>query len=217
MAQQVPLSRARVLEAAIVLADEGGVAALTIRALADRLGVKPMSLYHHVPHKEAILDGIVDAVFAEIDLPPRDTDWRSALSARAHSARAALNRHPWATGVMESRSHPGPATLRHHDAVLGTLRGGGFSVELAAHAYSLLDSYVYGFALTEAALPFGPQDVEEAVGDLLAAFPVGEYPHLAEVAEQHVLRPGYTYGAEFGYGLELLLDGLEARLAAERS
>ncbi|UQX04474.1 TetR/AcrR family transcriptional regulator [Streptomyces sp. RerS4] len=214
MPQQVPLSRARVLEAAVALADEGGVGALTIRALAARLGVKPMSLYHHVPHKEAILDGIVDAVFAEIDLPPDDADWRSALRHRAHSARAVLARHPWATAVLDSRAHPGPATLRHHDAVLGVLRRGGFPYDLAAHAYSLLDSYVYGFALTEAALPFAPQDVEEAVGEFLTGFPAGEYPHLVAFAEQHVLRPGYEYGAEFDYGLELILDGLAARLAA---
>ncbi|MEU8776936.1 TetR/AcrR family transcriptional regulator [Streptomyces sp. NPDC048606] len=213
MSAQVPLSRDRVLETAVALADEGGVAALTIRALAARLGVKPMSLYHHVPNKEAILDGIVDAVFAEIELPPEGPDWRAALSRRAHSARAVLARHPWATAVLESRAHPGPATLRHHDAVLGVLKRGGFPYALAAHAYSLLDSYVYGFALTEAALPFAPQDVEEAVGELLEGFPAGEYPHLVEFTEHHVLRPGYEYGAEFGYGLELILDGLAARLA----
>ncbi|MEU9033975.1 TetR/AcrR family transcriptional regulator [Streptomyces sp. NPDC048352] len=214
MPQQVPLSRARVLAEAVALADEEGVAGLTIRALAQRLGVKPMSLYHHVRHKEAILDGIVDAVFAEIELPADGPDWRSALSRRAHSAREVLGRHPWATAVMESRAHPGPATLRHHDAVLGVLRRAGFPYALAAHAYSLLDSYVYGFALTEAALPFAPRDVEIAVGDFLAAFPAGEYPNLADFAQHHVLRPGYEYGAEFGYGLDLILDGLAARLTA---
>ncbi|RSS80280.1 TetR/AcrR family transcriptional regulator [Streptomyces sp. WAC06614] len=217
MAQrQVRLTRARVLEEAVALADEGGVAALTIRALAERLGVKPMSLYHHVPHKEAILDGIVDAVFAEMELPPEDLDWRSALHRRAHSARAVLARHPWAAAVLESRAHPGPATLRHHDAVLGVLRRGGFPYALAGHAYSLLDSYVYGFALTEAALPFAPQDVEEAVGELLEGFPAEDYPNLVDFARHHVMRPGYAYGAEFDYGLDLLLDGLESRLAQVR-
>ncbi|MFG2621883.1 TetR/AcrR family transcriptional regulator C-terminal domain-containing protein [Streptomyces sp. NPDC048507] len=217
MSQQVPLSRARVLEEAVALADEEGVSGLTIRALAQRLGVKPMSLYHHVPNKEAILDGIVDAVFAQIELPAEDPDWRRALSRRAHSAREVLGRHPWATVVMESRAHPGPATLHHHDAVLGVLRRAGFPYALAAHAYALLDSYVYGFALTEAALPFAPQDVESAVGDFLAAFPVDAYPNLAALAEHHVLQPGYAYGAEFGYGLDLILDGLATRLATATS
>src|SRR5215467_7445946 len=117
---RAPLSRERVLSAAIDVADRGGIAALTIRSLADELGVKPMSLYHHVANKEAIIDGIIDVVFGEIELPPTDTDWRSALRRRAYSARAVLRRHPWATPLMESRTNPGPATLRHHDAVIGT-------------------------------------------------------------------------------------------------
>ncbi|MFJ3175979.1 TetR/AcrR family transcriptional regulator [Streptomyces roseus] len=213
MPEHAPLSRDRVLRAAVDLADEGGVAAVTIRAVAERLGVKPMSLYHHVPHKEAILDGIVDAVFAEIELPLDEPDWRAALRHRAHSARTVLGRHSWAIALMESRTHPGPATLHHHDAVLGILSRAGFPYALAGHAYSLLDSYVYGFALTEAALPFAPQDVEIAVGDYLAAFPAGAYPHLAEFATHHVLQPGYAYGSEFDYGLELILETLAARLA----
>ncbi|MEV6581225.1 TetR/AcrR family transcriptional regulator [Streptomyces sp. NPDC051582] len=213
MPEHAPLSRDRVLRAAVGLADEGGVAAVTMRAVAERLGVKPMSLYHHVPHKEAILDGIVDAVFADIELPLDEPDWRAALRHRAHSARTVLGRHSWAIALMESRTHPGPATLHHHDAVLGILSRAGFPYALAGHAYSLLDSYVYGFALTEAALPFAPQDVEIAVGDFLAAFPAGAYPHLADFAAHHVLRPGYAYGAEFDYGLELILDTLAARLA----
>ncbi|MFJ9611522.1 TetR/AcrR family transcriptional regulator [Kitasatospora sp. NPDC101176] len=212
--KRTPLSRERLLDAAIAVADAGGLAALTIRSVADELGVKPMSLYHHVANKEAIVDGIVDVVFGEIDLPVADGRWRPALRGRAHSARAVLRRHPWATPLMESRTHPGPATLRHHDAVLATLRSGGFSFPLAAHAFSLLDSYTYGFALTEAALPFTPEDVGEVVPDFLAQFPAERYPHLAEFTREHVLRPGYDYGAEFDYGLDLILDGLEHRLAA---
>ena len=211
-AKRSALSLERLLDAAIAVADAGGIAALTIRSLADELGVKPMSLYHHVANKEAIIDGVVDVVFSEIDLPPADADWRSALRQRAHSARAVLRRHPWATPLMESRSHPGPATLRHHDAVLGTLRRGGFPIPLTGHAYSLLDSYIYGFALTEAALPFAPQNVVDATADFLAQFPAGEYRHLVEFAENHVLRPGYDYGDEFDFGLELILDGLERQL-----
>lgn len=209
---RAPLSRARLLAAAIAVADAGGIAALTIRSVAAELGVKPMSLYHHVANKEAIIDGVIDIVFGEIDLPPADTDWRTALRRRAHSARAVLRRHPWAVPLMESRMHPGPATLRHHDAVLATLRRGGFPIELAGHAYSLLDSYLYGFALEEAALPFVPQNVGDVVVDFLAQFPAAEYPHLVEFARERVMRPGYDYGDEFDFGLELILDGLARRL-----
>jgi AcrR family transcriptional regulator len=211
--KRAPLSRDQLFSAAIAVADAGGIAALTIRSIAAELGVKPMSLYHHVANKEAIIDGIIDIVFGQIDLPPAGVDWRSALRHRAHSARAVLRRHPWATPLMESRINPGPATLRHHDAVLGALRRGGFPIPLAAHAYSLLDSYVYGFALTETALPFTPHNVTDAVTDYLAQFPAAEYPHLVELATEHVMRPGYDYGDEFDYGLDLILDGLQQRLS----
>jgi len=210
--KRTPLSRERLLEAAITVADTGGIAALTIRSVAAELGVKPMSLYHHVANKEAIVDGVIDIVFAEIELPSPDTGWRTALSRRAHSARAVLRRHPWATPLMESRTHPGPATLRHHDAVLAALRRGGFSVELAGHAYSVLDSYIYGFALEEAALPFTPQNAGDAVMDFVDQFAPADYPYLVEFAEQRVMRPGYDYGDEFNFGLNLILDGLEQRL-----
>ena len=153
-AERVPLSRERVLRGAIAVADAAGVGALTIRSLAQHLGVKPMSVYYYVANKDEILDGIVDLVFSEIDLPSPGGDWRSEMRRRAISARRVLRRHPWAIGLLESRKTPGPATLRHHDAVIGTLREAGFSVEMTAHAYALLDSYVYGFALQEAALPF---------------------------------------------------------------
>jgi len=156
--KRVPLSRERVLRGAIAVADAAGIEALTIRSLARELGVKPMAIYYHVPNKSAILDGIVDLVFAEIELPANDGDWRSELVRRANSARRVLSRHHWAIGLMESRRSPGPATLRHHDAVIGTLRRAGFSVEMTAHAYALLDSYVYGFALQEAAMPFQGAD-----------------------------------------------------------
>lgn len=209
-----PLTRDRLLTAAIAVADEGGIAALTIRSVAAALDVKPMSLYHHVANKDAIIDGIIDVVFSEIDLPRSDLDWRSALRQRAHSARAVLRRHPWATPFMESRSHPGPATLRHHDAVLGTLRRSGFPVELAGHAYSLMDCYIYGFALEEAALPFTPTNLDDAMAGFLGQFSATEYPHLVEFAMQRVLQPGYDYANEFDYGLELILDGLEQRLVA---
>jgi AcrR family transcriptional regulator len=207
--RRVPLSRERVLRGAIAVADAGGIAGLTIRSLAHELGVRPMSLYHHVANKEAILDGIVDVVFSEIELPPADGDWRSAMRQRATSARTVLRRHPWATPLMESRTNPGPATLRHHDAVIGTLRRAGFSIAMAAHAYSLLDSYIYGFALEEAALAFDPETVGDAAEAFLAQFPAEQYPYLAELTTEHVLQAGYDYGNEFEFGLDLILDGLE--------
>jgi AcrR family transcriptional regulator len=209
-APRAPLTRQRVLEAAVALADEGGIESLTMRKLGQALGVEAMSLYHHVANKEALLDGMVDLVFGEIDLPADEAGWKAAMRRRAVSAREALRRHPWAIGLMESRSTPGPANLRHHDAVIGCLRRAGFSVALTAHAYSLLDSYVYGFALQEASLPFDtPEETVEVAQAMMADFPADAYPHLTELAVEHVLRPGYDYGDEFAYGLDLVLDGLE--------
>ncbi|MGH8908506.1 MAG: TetR/AcrR family transcriptional regulator [Egibacteraceae bacterium] len=213
-AKPVPLSRQRLLNGAIAVADAAGLGSLTMRSLAKELGVKPMSLYHHVANKEEILDGIIDVVFSEIELPSADADWRSAMRLRAISARSVLRRHPWATPLMESRMNPGPATLRHHDSVIGTLRRAGFSIQMAAHAFSLLDSYLYGFALQEAGLPFdSPETVADAAEAILARFPSKEYPHLAELTTEHVLQPGYDYGKEFEFGLDLILDGLERSVA----
>ncbi|MED7952965.1 TetR/AcrR family transcriptional regulator C-terminal domain-containing protein [Streptomyces sp. BE20] len=208
-AARTPLSRERVIRTAVEVADEKGSAALSMRAIAQPLGVEAMSLYHHVTGREDILDGMVDAVFAEIDLPPRDTDWRSATRHRVLSARAALLRHPWAIGLMDSRSRPGPATLRHHDAVIGALRAGGFSVAMAAHAVSLVDSYLYGFVLQELSLPFkGAAELDEVAEAILREMPADAYPHLAELATEHVLKPGYDYADEFAFGLAVILDGL---------
>ncbi len=207
------LTRDRVLDEALTAADRDGVAALSMRKLAERLGVEAMSLYHHVANKEAILDGLVDRVFAEIDLPVPGQDWRVALRARTLSARAVLNRHSWAIGLMDSRANPGAAVLRHHDAVLGSLRSGGFSVAGAAHAFSVLDSYLYGFALQETAVPFDSAggDLEELAAGILAVMPREQYPHLTELILDHALQPGYAYADEFAVGLELVLDGLERR------
>jgi AcrR family transcriptional regulator len=211
--RRAPLTRERVLAAAIDLADRDGIASLSMRKLAQELGVEAMSLYHHVANKDAILDGLIDLVFGEIDLPVGEADWKAAMRRRAISAREVLRRHPWATGLMESRSTPGPATLRHHDAVLGILRNAGFPLELAAHAYSLLDSHIYGFALQETSLPFStPEETAEVAQAMMAEFPADAYPHLTEIAVEHVLQPGYSYASEYLFGLDLILDGLE-RLA----
>jgi AcrR family transcriptional regulator len=206
------LNRARVLQSAMAVADAGGIDALTIRSLAQHLGVKPMSVYYYVANKDEILDGIVDLVFSEIELPASDGDWRAEMHRRADSARRALRAHAWAIGLMESRTSPGPATLRHHDAVIATLRGAGFSPALTAHAYALLDSYVYGFALQEAGLPFeGTDSVADVAEPIMERFTTGEYPHLVEMATGYYFQPGYDFGDEFTWGLELILDALAQR------
>ena len=206
---RAPLSRERVLRGAVSVADASGIGALTMRSLATELGVKPMSLYYYVANKEEILDGIVDFVFGEIELPSPGGDWRSEIRRRAISARGVLRRHPWAIGLMESRASPGPATLRHHDATIGTLRGAGFSVRMTAHAYALIDSYVYGFALQEAALPFkGPETVSEVAEPIARQLTPDKYPHFAEMVTELIMRPGYDFGDEFEFGLALILDAL---------
>jgi len=211
-----PLTADRVLAGAIALADRIGIEPFTIRKLAVELDVKPMTIYHHVASKEAIIDGIVDIVFSEIDLPPVDTGWTTAIRRRCVSARAVLARHPWAPPLMESRTSPGPATLRHHDAVLGCFRRGGLSLAMTAHAYAVIDSYVYGFALQEANLPFnGGEEIGDLADAILESFPADEFPNLVELTTQHVLQPGYAFGNSFEFGLDLLLDGIEA--AATRS
>ncbi len=207
------LSRERVLQAALVVADSGGLESLTIRSLAQELGVKPMSVYYHIANKSEIIDGLVDLVFGEIELPVPGGDWRAEMDRRAHSARDVLARHRWAIPLLESRTTPGPANLRHHDTVIATLRGAGFSAEMTAHAYALLDAYVYGFALQEASLPFeGPDSVGDVAGPILELMATGGYPHLAEMATSYYLRPGYDFADEFRFGLDVVLDGIQARL-----
>src|ERR1700722_9916892 len=194
---RTPLTRERVLHAALAMADAGGIESVSMRKLGEAVGVEAMSLYNHVPGKADLLDGIIDLVFSEMELPSAGVGWQTAMRGRAVAIRAALARHRWAIGLMESRKTPGPATLRHHDAVLGCLRGAGFSVELTAHAYSLLDSYIYGFALQEASLPFGtPEETAQVTKEIAGQMPADEYPHLAELATAHVLQPGYQYGSE---------------------
>ena len=204
------LSRERVLRAAISYADAGGLEALTMRQLAEELEVAPMALYRHIANKDDLIDAMVDVVFSEIGLPPGGTDWKTAMRERAIALRDVLLRHRWAIGRMESRRSPGPANLRHHDAVLGKLRAAGFSVAMAVHAYSLLDSYIYGFALTKMNLPFDTTaEVAEVAQGMLEPFPVNEYPNLVEFISEHAIMPGYDYGDEFEYGLDVVLDGLE--------
>jgi AcrR family transcriptional regulator len=207
-----------VLRAAVALADASGIEGLTMRKLGEAVGVEAMSLYNHVANKVDLFDGMVDVVFSEIELPSGEDDWKAAMRQRAISAREVLSRHPWASGLMSSRTSPGPATLRHHDAVLGSLRNAGFSVEMAAHAFSAIDSYAYGFVLQEISLPFDTaEESAEVAQTMFSLMPPGGYPHLTEMAVEHVLQPGYDYGDEFEFGLDLVLDGLERATAADRA
>jgi AcrR family transcriptional regulator len=207
---RAPLSRERVLRAAIVVADSGGIESLTMRRVGQELGVEAMSLYNHVANKDDIIDGIVDLVFSEIALPADRADWKSAMRQRGISVREALLRHPWATSLMQSRTRPGPATLRHHDSVLGALREAGFTVALAAHAFSVMDGYIYGFAMQQINLPLHtPEEVAEVGKKILQQLPAADYPHLAEMIIDHAMKPGYDYSDEFEFGLDLILDGLQ--------
>jgi AcrR family transcriptional regulator len=206
---RTPLSAARVLDGAIRLADRIGIEKLTIRKLADELDVTPMAIYNYVAGKDEIVNGMVETVFSEIELPPVEEDWKAALRRRCVSMHEVLLRHPWAPPLMESRPAPGPALLHHHDAVLGCLRRGGLSLPWAAHAYAVLDSYVYGYAMQEANLPFGGDhqigDIAEAI---LSTIPADQYPYLREFTADHALQPGYHFGNSFEVGLDLLLDGI---------
>jgi AcrR family transcriptional regulator len=214
---RTPLTRDRILEAAVGLADRTGIEALTIRKLATELDVRPMTLYHHVDGKEAVLDGMIDLVFSEIALPGEDLAWRDAVRGRCLSTREVLVRHPWSVPLMESRRSPGPATLRHHEAMLACFLDSGMSMHLTAHAYAVIDSYVYGFAIQEANVPVqGAAGDEEVTQQISAQFSPDQYPHLVRFAAEHVMRPEYRFGDSFEYGLDLLLAGLEAAAGAER-
>jgi AcrR family transcriptional regulator len=218
---RAPLSTERVLRTAVAFADRHGLEALSMRRLADELGAGAMSLYHYVPNKDELVDGMVDIVFGEIERPAIGTgDWRAAMRGRALSTRAVLNRHRWAVGLMEGSLTPGPNSVRLREAVLGCLREAGFSIEMTIQAYSVQDAYIYGFALQERSLPFEDaeastehaQATADHVGDLAKAF-----PYLAEVVAGHVAKVGYDFGEAFEYGLDLILDALEARRAAASS
>ncbi|WP_258081540.1 TetR/AcrR family transcriptional regulator [Nocardia nova] len=183
-----------------------------MRRVAQELGVEAMSLYHHVPNKDAILDGVVDAVFAAIDLPGESSEWRDAIRTRARSARTVLSKHRWALGLIDSRRNPGPSTLRHHDAVLGVLRAAGFTLPMAAHAVSLIDSYIGGYVLQEVNLPIQTvDDVDDVASGILEHLPPDQLPYLREMIVDHALRPDYDHTTEFDYGLDLILDALESR------
>ena len=201
------VSRDQVLDAALELADEGGTAAVTMASVGARLGVEAMSLYRHIGNKEQMLDGLVDRVFAEIEVPADARDWRDALRRRAVSAHEALRRHPWAIGLMASRGQPGPATLGHHDAMVAILFRAGFDGRGATRVYNLLDSYIYGFALQEATLPFSSPEEMAAQSEQMLAAVADAYPHLASV-QRELVGTGFDYADEFEAGLDIILRAL---------
>lgn len=211
VAVETALSRERIVTEAVRIADGEGVDKLSMRRLADEIGAGAMSLYHYVANKDELLDGMVDVVFGEIDLPDAQDPWKVAMRRRALSAREVLGRHRWAITLMESRTNPGPANLRHREAVTACLRQAGFSVEMATHANWLIDSYVYGFALQEASLPFDTAEelAEMAEHVFVPQLDPDEYPYLNETAVT-LFEEGYDPAGEFTFGLDLILDGLEA-------
>ncbi len=195
------------------LADESGIESLTMRELARRLGVEAASLYNHVAGKDDVLVGMADLVVAEIDLPSEGVDWKEAMRLRAVSAREVFARHPWAAGLIDSRERSGPSGLSYADRVLGTLLRAGFSPGVAAHAFFVLDSYIYGFERQRSILTLGDDaDNSAEAQDVLDAIPEGAYPALARVATAYAAAP-WDDAAAFGFGLGLILDGLQRLLS----
>lgn len=210
------LDRARIIEGAVEVADQIGLEPLTIRRLAEHLGVKPMTLYHYVDGKDDIIDGMVGRVFDEVGATDTTISWKDAIRARARSLRDALRRHPWAIPIMESRRKPGEDILDHHEAMLRVWLGTGFPVPVVAHGVAVVDAFVYGFALQETALPLGEGggDLTDASEEVVMPLSPERYPSLMRFTMEHVMQPGYDFGASFEAGLEYVLDGVERAGAA---
>jgi AcrR family transcriptional regulator len=206
------LTRERVLRAAVALADQGGIGSVTMRRLGQELGVEAMSLYKHVQNKDDLLDGIVDLVVGDIDVPPAGTPWKDAMRHRAISAHEVLLAHPWAAIQIMSRFNIGPGMTRYLDATLGRLREGGFSIDGALDAWHTLDSHIYGFTLQELGLPFEVSETQQVSADVLQQLPADQFPHVVEVITK-IMKTGRV--EDFGFGLELILDGLERILQRE--
>ena len=205
---RTPLSKERLLNAAIVLADEGGIEALSMRRLAKELGVEAMSLYNHVANKDEILAGILDLVTSEIDLPSDGADWKTAIRLSAISARDVYLRHRWACSLSMSRQSGGPAGLRRADWMLRTLREAGLSNDLIYHAFHIVQSHILGFTLQQLNFPYKGEELAGLAATFLDQFPADEYPDLVEHVTQH-LEPRHGDEGGFELGLDLILDGLE--------
>ncbi len=206
--RRTPLNRDRVLRAAVRLADEGGLESVSMRKLGQVLGVEAMSLYKHVANKDDLLDGIADLVVSDFEVPAAGLGWKPAMRRSAISTHQALLRHPWASGLIESRLSAGPARLRYLDAVIGTLSAAGFTMPMAIRVIMALDSYTYGFVLQELAWPFDAENAPELAASFGRSLPAGEYPNLTAMAEMAATGPGGA-SVDFEFGLDLILDGFE--------
>lgn len=204
---RAPLTRERILAAGLRMADRGGLEALSMRNLAQALKVEAMSLYNHVASKEDLLDGLVDLVAGEIELPAPGGDWRATMRRRAVSAHAVLMRHPWATMLFVSRMNVGPNMLRYVDATIGCLRAAGFSYPMADHAWNTLDAFVYGFTLQRLNFPLEPAEYASAAEGFLPMIPPEKYPHLRGLSEE-IIAGRHDGIQQLELGLDLLLDGL---------
>lgn len=212
MSERMPLSAQRIVDAAAAVADRTGIAGVSMRSVGRELGVEAMSLYHHVANKEALIDALADWVFAQIELPREGAPWREEVRRHASSARTVFTAHPWSLALVDTRTAPGPAVLRRHDAMIGCLRRAGFPMSLTSHAISVIDAYVYGFALTERNLPFDPATGATEFA-LEVEVPWSEYPHLGEFVVELMRDGDYSFSAEFEVGLDIILDALGRRLA----
>jgi AcrR family transcriptional regulator len=211
------LKKEKIITAAIQLANKDGIEALSMRKLAAKLKIEAMSLYHHFKNKDEILNALVDHVFSLIQWTPDASNWKTSVRKRCVSLRKVLNENAWAVGLLESRRNPGLETLKHHEMMLGQFRQSGFSRELTAHAYVLLDSYVYGFALQEHSLPVSnSEDISDLVGSIFSNLPADAYPNFIEMTSNYYMKPGYSFAAEFEFGLDLILDGLEKKFNDEK-
>lgn len=215
--QRPRLDRDRIVQTAVELADQVGIDGLSMRKLAAELGVEAMSLYYHVPNKEVLLDLMVDSIIQEIGLPSLDDPWKQAMRARAISAHKVFLSHPWAIGITDSRTTRDVESLRYYDTMVGCLLEAGFSLTLAAHALSAIDAYVFGFNIQQLNLPFDDSDQVADVSEaLLEQMPPDQFPHLTRMILEHAMQPGYDYAAEFEWGLDLVLDGIESKFEGSR-
>ena len=205
---RTPLSRERVLRAAVELADRDGIDALSMRRLAKELGVEAMSLYNHVKNKDDILAGIIDLATAEIELPEVDGDWKAAMRRSAISAKDVFLEHAWVSQLMYARQSGGPASLRRGEWILATLREAGFSADLTYHAYHVLNAYLQGVTNQHLSFPYGNEELTKMARDFMKDLPADEFPFTIEHIEQHI-DPEHVHKGGFELGLDLLLDGFE--------
>src|SRR6266480_738666 len=213
---RAPLSRERILRAALELVDEGGIDSLSMRKLGQKLGFEAMSLYNHMANKDDVIDGILDLVLAEGELPAEDGEWDAAVRESAISVHAALQRHPWASTLVMAPGHIRPARTEYMDTLLGRLRGAGFSADETYHAYHALDGHIFGFSLYETSHSYSDEHAARFAGSLDEFLPVDKHPYLNEHGRQHLTDGPHREVSAFEFGLDLILDGIRKIRAAGR-